>query len=595
MAKQERIIEEFMNELELYFEAVNDPSVKKSSVKSFEHWLNIGKERNSKREQKIEEFMNELKLYHEAVDNPLVPRSAVKSFSHWLKHGKENTMQEQKKVTPKLSNFEKSKPAVSSFDELEKRQKGEKVSNSDSLPQSKPAFSWFDELQERRAAEKVLKKLRDKQQEENELAEWSQYQYEQKARSDAKKAYYSELMRKTDERVRNWNLYAEEKEHNRNMEFESLCASALRVELLREQNKISAKSQSNCNDDLTVQPALNQSVLTPTTDSNTQSVECITDSGADVIKNTVLMSESSSSETTNTTSCPTSSSLTVAPLPSLPSGTNLTASKTDIKISVQKSAPSSSKTFNKTIIPSSSSSTTLSPSSISSATKITTRSADIKTSVQKSAPSSSKTSNKATIPSSSSSTTLPPSSISSVSKVSITADVIKNSLLKSAPVISKTTNKISASSFSSSKTLPLSLLPSATNVPSKNLAPKTVSNSISKVKSMEKQNTIVAQKSLPKISAEDDTMKVLEKYYKKLGYSSKGVSKQSCYDSRKDFDHSRKPPGDPAHVLASMLKNSAKRMKDCSDTPLDYYVTKIIQLSNYHPKSTGKYFSSLLS
>ena len=548
MAKQERIIEEFMNELELYFEAVNDPSVKKSSVKSFEHWLNIGKERNSKREQKIEEFMNELKLYHEAVDNPLVPRSAVKSFSHWLKHGKENTMQEQKKVTPKLSNFEKSKPVVSSFDELEKRQKDEKVSNSDSLPQSKPAFSWFDELQERRAAEKVLKKLRDKQQEENELAEWSQYQYEQKARCDAKKAYYSELMQKTDERVRNWNLYAEEKEHNRNMEFESLCASALRVELLREQNKIAAKSQSNCNDDLTVQPALNQSVLTPTTDSNTQSVECITDSGADVIKNTVLMSESSSSETTNTTSCPTSSSLTVAPLPSFPSGTNLTASKTDIKISVQKSAPSSSKTFNKTIIPSSSSSTTL-----------------------------------------------PPSSISSVSKVSITADVIKNSLLKSAPVISKTTNKISASSFSSSKTLPLSLLPSATNVPSKNLAPKTVSNSISKVKSMEKQNTIVAQKSLPKISAEDDTMKVLEKYYKKLGYSSKGVSKQSCYDSRKDFDHSRKPPGDPAHVLASMLKNSAKRMKDCSDTPLDYYVTKIIQLSNYHPKSTGKYFSSLLS
>ncbi len=76
--------------------------------------------------------MDEFKLYRNAIDNPLVQRSAVKSFEHWLNNGKEYTLLEPKATTPKsiFANSEnpfKSKPAYTFFDELERRREEEKI------------------------------------------------------------------------------------------------------------------------------------------------------------------------------------------------------------------------------------------------------------------------------------------------------------------------------------------------------------------------------------------------------------------------------------------------------------------------------------
>lgn len=103
------------------------------------------------------------------------------------------------------------------------------------------------------------------------------------------------------------------------------------------------------------------------------------------------------------------------------------------------------------------------------------------------------------------------------------------------------------------------------------------------------QDIIVPQTSVKEQSF--DTMKILKSYYEKLGYTSNDKSRKSCSE-KINYDNFKKPPSDPDHVLASMC--SIKRLKDESDTPIDYYVTKMLQISNYHPTNSGNYFPSLI-
>ncbi len=194
--------------------------------------------------------MDEFKLYRDAINNPLVQRSAVKSFEHWLNNGKEYILLEPKVTTQKSI-----------------------LVDSESRSKSKPAFTFFDEFERWREEEKVLKKYRNQQKEQTEWAVMSQYLDDQKARSNNKKAYYCQLMQKTEQRALEWKLYAKKRVKKR-MEFENMCSAVSSLIC----KKSSTKKRSNCYADLNLQSAMSQSVSVLATDSENQSTECVTGS-----------------------------------------------------------------------------------------------------------------------------------------------------------------------------------------------------------------------------------------------------------------------------------------------------------------------------